>query len=63
VTNADPCSTALGAPDVVADTAVLTAEAALASRLLQSTVQALELHGVYLGKELPLRRFRPLRCG
>ena len=35
-------------------TAVLRAEEALTSRLLQSTVQALELYGVYLGKELGL---------
>lgn len=54
VTNAEPCLTTSGAPDVVADAAVRTAEAALASRLLQSTVQALELYGVYLGKELGL---------
>ena len=30
----------------------VAAEEALTSRLLQSTVQALELFGVYLGKEL-----------
>ena len=32
----------------------VAAEEALTSRLLQSTVQALELFGVYLGKELGL---------
>jgi 2-polyprenyl-3-methyl-5-hydroxy-6-metoxy-1,4-benzoquinol methylase len=35
-------------------TAVTTTEDALASRLLQSTVHALELYGVYLGKALGL---------
>jgi 2-polyprenyl-3-methyl-5-hydroxy-6-metoxy-1,4-benzoquinol methylase len=35
-------------------TAVTCSEDALTSRLLQSTVQALELYGVYLGKELGL---------
>ena len=35
-------------------TAVTTTEQALTSRLLQSTIQALELYGVYLGKELGL---------
>jgi 2-polyprenyl-3-methyl-5-hydroxy-6-metoxy-1,4-benzoquinol methylase len=34
--------------------AVPTAEEALTSRLLQSTTQALELYGIYLGKELGL---------
>lgn len=33
---------------------VATTEAALTERLLQSTIQALELYGVYLGKELGL---------
>jgi SAM-dependent methyltransferase len=35
-------------------TVVTTTEDALASRLLQSTISALELYGVYLGKELGL---------
>lgn len=35
-------------------TAVPSSEEALTSRLLQSTIQALELYGVYLGKELGL---------
>jgi SAM-dependent methyltransferase len=35
-------------------TAVATAEQALTSRLLESTIHALELYGVYLGKELGL---------
>jgi SAM-dependent methyltransferase len=35
-------------------TAISTTEDALASRLLQSAIQALELYGVYLGKELGL---------
>ena len=35
-------------------TAVTTTEQALTSRLLQSTIQALELYGIYLGKELGL---------
>lgn len=38
----------------MSSTAVLTAEEALTSRLLQSTTQALELYGIYLGKELGL---------
>src|SRR5262245_47254509 len=35
-------------------TVIANAEEALASRLLQSTIQALELYGIYLGKELGL---------
>ena len=35
-------------------TTVTTTEDALTSRLLQSTIHALELFGVYLGKELGL---------
>ena len=35
-------------------TVIANAEEALTSRLLQSTIQALELYGVYLGKELGL---------
>jgi 2-polyprenyl-3-methyl-5-hydroxy-6-metoxy-1,4-benzoquinol methylase len=35
-------------------TAVTTTEDALTSRLLQSTIHALELYGIYLGKELGL---------
>jgi 2-polyprenyl-3-methyl-5-hydroxy-6-metoxy-1,4-benzoquinol methylase len=35
-------------------TVIANAEEALTSRLLQSTVQALELYGIYLGKELGL---------
>lgn len=35
-------------------TAVPSAEEALTSRLLQSTIHALELYGIYLGKELGL---------
>ena len=35
-------------------TAISNTEEALTSRLLQSTIQALELYGVYLGKELGL---------
>lgn len=47
-------------------TAVPTGEEALTARLLQSTIHALELYGIYLGKELGLyhamrsgRRFTP----
>jgi 2-polyprenyl-3-methyl-5-hydroxy-6-metoxy-1,4-benzoquinol methylase len=35
-------------------TVIANAEEALTSRLLQSTIQALELYGIYLGKELGL---------
>jgi hypothetical protein len=35
-------------------TAVATTEDALASRLMHSTIGALELYGIYLGKELGL---------
>ena len=38
----------------MSSSAALTAEEALTSRLLQSTTQALELYGIYLGKELGL---------
>ena len=41
--------------------AVPTAEEALTARLLQSTTQALELYGIYLGKELGL--YDALRSG
>jgi 2-polyprenyl-3-methyl-5-hydroxy-6-metoxy-1,4-benzoquinol methylase len=40
--------------DSMSCAAVPTTEEALTSRLLQSTVQALELYGIYLGKELGL---------
>jgi 2-polyprenyl-3-methyl-5-hydroxy-6-metoxy-1,4-benzoquinol methylase len=40
--------------DEMSEVAVLSAEEALTSRVLQSTVHALELFGIYLGKELGL---------
>ena len=58
----DPTSTSNGRPgghtdmpiDAVRHMAVPGTEEALTSRLLQSTIHALELYGVYLGKELGL---------
>lgn len=62
VVTCDPNSNSDGPPvgqtdtliDPLLNAAVPSTEEALASRLLQSTIHALELYGIYLGKELGL---------
>jgi 2-polyprenyl-3-methyl-5-hydroxy-6-metoxy-1,4-benzoquinol methylase len=49
-----PDATSPALPEVVASSTDAMTEEALASRVLQSTIHALELYGIYLGKELGL---------